>query len=56
MTTSRPNGRLLSCVATEVRLELTERSSRPTVFKTAPRPYWGQLRHLLLLTIPSTTE
>lgn len=33
-------------MATEVGLEPTSRSSRPTVFKTAPRTYWGQLRHI----------
>ena len=33
-------------LAAEVGLEPTSRSSRPTVFKTAPRTYWGQFRHL----------
>ena len=33
-------------MAAEVGLEPTGRSSRPTVFKTAPRTYWGQFRHV----------
>ena len=32
-----------------MRLELTKRSSRSAAFKAAPRPYWGQLRHINII-------
>ena len=49
---SGPELRVLSglrgcSVAAEVGLEPTSHSSRPTVFNTAPRTYWGQFRHMV---------